>query len=383
MTRRDPAEFLILSASTGNGHLSAARAVEQDLLSRGIRALHEDTLMWTPKGWKLWYGNGYEFTVRNMPKFWGMLYKVSDETTNWQFHVQTHLDMFFCRKIDQLVEQTNPCWVICTHSLPQPRLAMLREKRPGMKMAVVVTDLKPHEMWLRGEPDWFFVPTEWSADQLEKRKPGARARCTVCGIPVNAAFNDPRPKSDIRASLKLPNDMPVVLLTAGGIGAGPVVPMLRKLAKEADRPLFVVAVCGRNKKTFANTKMQAKLITAGTNLKVRVLGHVAPTDMAAYMNACDLLVGKPGGLTTSEALVAGCPFLVADPFVIPGQEEDNRDFLVEKGIGVRAKTLEEVAEVALELVGDPNRLAEMSRRARENGHPDSAAIITKKLLELG
>jgi processive 1,2-diacylglycerol beta-glucosyltransferase len=383
MTRRNPAEFLILSASTGNGHISAANAIEQEMLSRGVRATHEDTLLWTPKGWKLWYGNGYEFTVRNIPKFWGMLYRVSDAKQNWQFRLQTKLDMFFCQKIDQLVEETNPRWVVCTHSLPQPRLAMLREKRPGMRMAVVVTDLKPHGMWLRGEPDWFFVPTEWSAEQLEMRMPGARAKTTVCGIPVNAAFNDERPKADIRKALRLPADMPIILLTAGGIGAGPIVPMLKKFAKEAEKPIFVVTVCGRNKKTFATTKMQAKLITSGSKMKVRVLGHVKPTEMAALMNACDLMVGKPGGLTTSEALVAGCPMVVADPFVIPGQEEDNRDFLVEKGIGVRAGTLEQVAETALELVADPARLAEMSRRAKENGHPGSAAIITQKLLELG
>lgn len=380
MKRPDPTEFLILSASTGNGHISAAIATEVEMRERGVQAWHQDTLLWTPKLWKLWYGGGYEFIVRRAPGLWGNLYFDSDKE-GWKYDFQTWMDTQMCWRLDQLVEWTNPTWTVCTHSLPQPKLAEIRSKRNGPKMAVVVTDLWPHKMWLRGEPDWFFTPSEWSADELEKRMPGARARTTVTGIPVHPAFNDPRPKAEIRKALGLPLDEPVLLLTAGGIGAGPMVPMLKKLS-QSPIPITVVCVCGRNQAAYRKVLIAKPWLTSGSQMTLKLHGHMPRLDMAAHMNACDLLMGKPGGLTTSEALVAGCPFLVADPFVIPGQEEGNRDFLVQEGIGARGKTAEEAAKIAVELLQDCGRLEEMSRRAKAHALPDAAATITQKLLSM-
>lgn len=160
-----------------------------------------------------------------------------------------------------------------------------------------------------------------------------------------------------------------------------MVPMLKKLS-QSPIPITVVCVCGRNQAAYRKVFIAKPWLTSGSQMTLKLHGHMPRLDMAAHMNACDLLMGKPGGLTTSEALVAGCPFLVADPFVIPGQEEGNRDFLVQEGIGARGKTAEDAARIAVELVQDCGRLEEMSRRAKAHALPNAAAAITQQLLSL-
>jgi processive 1,2-diacylglycerol beta-glucosyltransferase len=101
--------------------------------------------------------------------------------------------------------------------------------------------------------------------------------------------------------------------------------------------------------------------------------------MATVMAASDLLIGKPGGLTTFEALASGLPFVVAEPFLIPGQEEGNADFLVETGIGRRAKDVEQAVRVVGNLLRAPEQLTAMGQAARTHARPDAVQVIIDTL----
>lgn len=365
---------LVLHASTGNGHVSAAKAIHDELVSRGIESRCFDSLDFAPKGFRLWYAGGYEGVVRTKKEAWGWLYRISDRP-GVAYKYQTWADNFFLRRLRHQIATYRPTVVVCTHSLPQPKLARLR-KRYGFRMAIVVTDLYPHLMWLRGAPEQFFVPQEWSKEVLSARDASVAAKTTVTGIPVHRAFVEAPGKEAARRELGLPLDQPVVLVTSGGIGGGGIDKVAYGLAELRVRATFVV-VCGRNEAVYRELQSRPPKGEAGT---VQVRGHVPTDQMALLMASCDFLVGKPGGITVSEALVVGCPYLVYDPFIIPGQEEDNERFLLEKGIGRSASDLSELRTQIQALLADPAAVAEMARRAKEAGKPRATQEIVEGAL---
>jgi len=258
--------------------------------------------------------------------------------------------------------------------LPQPILARWR-KRQGFRVGVVVTDLYPQLMWLRGDPDWFFVPGDWSQEILERRHPRAKGRTTVTGIPIDRLFGQHVPKAEVRTSLGLDSDLPTVLVTSGGIGGGPVGGVVREFTSLEG--VQTVVVCGRSE-----AALKAANDAARGQKGFTVKGLVPSPEMADLMKAADLIVAKPGGITTFEALAVGLPFVVFDPFLIPGQEEKNAEFLVENGIGKRAGDAKSLVVLVKGLLSDRKALADMSANALKRAKPDAAERIVAKLEEL-
>lgn len=309
-----------------------------------------------------------------------MLYKVSDKE-NLPYHVQTKMDFGMLAALRKLLKQEQPDWVICTHSLPQPRLAELR-KEFGFKMAIVVTDLYPHLMWLRGEPDYYFVPSEWSKEILEERLPGSAAITSVTGIPVHPVFSREFTAEEVEKATGCPPDLPMVTLTSGGIGGGPFAAALKALMS-VNRPMHLEVICGRNEARRRDIERRVFKLPFNSPVRVKVRGHISQEDMALRMHASKFLITKPGGLTTSECLAVGCPMLVYNPFLIPGQEEGNAEFLEKEGAGVRADNKEELVRVVQELLDDPARLAKMHAIAKSHGKPQAADEIVDGIMRLG
>jgi processive 1,2-diacylglycerol beta-glucosyltransferase len=224
-------------------------------------------------------------------------------------------------------------------------------------MATVVTDLYPHRMWLRGRPDLFCVPSDWSKEILLGRRPKAEA--VVTGIPISSEFRPSVAHGPRR-----------VLVTSGGISGGPVLEVVRALAR---LPLDLHVVTGWNESLRHSLEEDPAL--AG----VTVLGHLDQAQMAEAMGGAALIVGKPGGLTTMESLAVGTPFVVFKPFMIPGQEERNAQFLSESGAGIGVGDVQQLCAQVATLLDAPDRLASMRAAAAANGRPDAAANVVRTL----
>lgn len=361
-------KILILTASTGNGHTSAANAIREVAETQGVKSPVVDVMDHCPKAFRRWFKNGYEMLVRRSPEMWGYLYRKSDKP-HAEYWIQTFLDETCAGPIQNLLRSDRPEWVVCTHSLPQPRLKRLRH-RFGFKMAVVVTDLYPHRMWLRGRPDLYFVPGEWSKEILEQRLPHARGRTVVTGIPITKPFAEPIGRAEARVELGMEPDERMVFLNSGGIGGGPVVETAECLSRLGVK---VVVVCGRHEVNFRRL--------TGLHLpNVTVKGHVTPQEMAVLMQACDVMVAKAGGLTTCEALSTGTPFVVHMPLLIPGQEEGNAQFLEESGAGFRTHSDAELLEKVGLLLRDAGVREAMSAKAKSLAQPKAAETIVSELL---
>jgi processive 1,2-diacylglycerol beta-glucosyltransferase len=180
----------------------------------------------------------------------------------------------------------------------------------------------------------------------------------------------------MRAKLGLRPDRTTVLLSAGGFGVGPIEHLVTSLL-QVRHPAEIVALCGRNEELRTRLGELAAAAPRHGNTLTAV-GYT--TEMDEYMAASDLLVGKPGGLTTSEALAKELLFVIVNP--IPGQEERNSDHLLEEGAAIRCNNLPVLAYKIDRLLDDPARIAAMRAAVRRLARPRAAAAIVEKSLAL-
>ncbi len=168
-----------------------------------------------------------------------------------------------------------------------------------------------------------------------------------------------------------------MLVSAGGFGVGPVERLAQSLL-ELRHSAQAVVVCGRSAALKAKLDELAAGLPADPRVRLHVVGYT--TEMDEYMAAADLLVGKPGGLTTSEALARGLVMVIVNP--IPGQEERNADHLLEEGTAIRCNNLPVLAYKIDRLLDDPERLAAMHADVRRLARPNAARNVVQTSLSV-
>lgn len=378
-----PPRILIVTAAAGDGHLSAARALARALEARGVQADVVDALDFAPRAFRWWFQGGYETLVRRAPRLWGALYHGSDGPGLF-YAVQSALDFACLGRLERLIRQNPPDWVVCTHSLAQPRLMRIRKRGPSgprPRIAVVVTDLHPHRMWLRGIPDRYFVPDKLTLERLDARRPGASAITTVTGIPVDPSFAEPMSRAEARAALGMDRERPCIVLMSGGIGGGPIVEAMRALVASPSAAVtpVVTVVCGRNARAHRACLRAAHVCPSGAGL-LNVEGYVPHDRFVKLLRGADLLVGKPGGLTMAECLASGVPMVIFRPMLIPGQEEDNAVYLSALGASEEAADPDELRRTVERRLGSMDDLRAWQERVRQAGRPHAAFDIADALI---
>jgi processive 1,2-diacylglycerol beta-glucosyltransferase len=369
---------LILSASAGAGHLRAAQAVERALVETGAaRSVHNvDTLQYTNPLFRRLYSQAYLDMVNRMPEVLGWLYDHLDKPGR-DDRLQRALEKLNTGPFVKLLEEHQPEVAVCTHFLPAAIISWLIERgRLATRQAIVVTDFDVHAEWLCPHYAHYFVALEETRAHL--RELGVPAeKVTVSGIPIDPAFAAPKERSAMRAKYGLRKDGVVILISAGGFGVGKIETLLTPLLK-LRHPAQVVAICGRNEELKARLDQLAAGLGPGLRVALKVVGYTDAMD--EYMAAADFVVGKPGGLTTSEALARGLVFVVVAP--IPGQEERNADHLLEEGAAIRCNNLPVLAYKIDRLLDDPQRLAALRANALRLARPRAAFDIADKLQTL-
>lgn len=367
-------KVLILSASAGAGHVRAAQALEKAFSESGrvgeIR--HIDTLEFTTKIFRNLYSKAYLDMVASAPEILGWLYDQSDRP--WKNQRQRlAFDKLNTRPFIKLMESYSPDMVVCTHFLPAEILADLnRRGRIGCRPAIVVTDLDVHAMWLVPNHLHYFVAIEETRRHMEMLGVSGNS-ITVSGIPIDPCFRSRKPQDVARRDLGLDLDRRTILVSAGGYGVGPVDHLMTALG-ELKAPSQIVVACGRN------TELKERIDALPADSRGTVVFHPIgyTTRMDEYMAASDLIVGKPGGLTTAEALASGLVFVIVSP--IPGQEERNADHLLEEGVAIRCNNLPVLAYKIDALLDDSERLTRMRENVRRFARPDAAFTIVERML---
>jgi len=370
---------LILSASSGAGHVRAAQALENAFGARGDCAVeHVDALDYTSKLFQKIYNQAYIALVRRTPGLMGLLYDRADRP--WR-HLSRRLalDRLNTGPMIRLLQRVQPDLCVATHFLPAELIAWLKAKRKiRAQHVIVVTDFDVHAMWLCRTVDRYCVAVDEAAEYLA-RLGVPREALRVTGIPIDPVFAEPKSRREARRRLGLDLDRTTLLVSAGGYGVGPIERLVADLLA-LGQPWQIVAVAGRAEQVRERLTVLArratKLRDAATRLHV-----VGFTDvMDEWMAAADLLVGKAGGLTVSEALARALPMAIIQP--IPGQEERNADHLLERGAAIRCNNLPAAAWKIARLMDDPARLAQMAAAARAMARPHAASEIAADALAL-
>ena len=366
--------LVILSASSGSGHTRAGEALEAAAADvPGISSVrHIDVLEYASALFGELYADLYKQMVSKTPSLWGWWYDKSD--TPWKSeHFRVAMERFQMKPLMECLKAEKPDITICTHFLASDIVSyMLQHEKLSTRHAVVVTDLHVHAMWLCHQFERYFVATDESSYYL--RQIGfPDDRITVTGIPIHPAFSQPMDREALRRKHAVDPSMPVVLISAGTFGMESSIVAIRALM-HMELPAQIVALCGKNEDLLNEVVHATEATTA--HLKFRALPYT--TDMHEWMALSDLFIGKPGGLTMSEAMASALPMILLNP--IPGQEEINAASILEQGVAVSPTDVVTLPYKVDLLLREPQRLAGMRDRMKQLARPRAAYTILETML---
>jgi processive 1,2-diacylglycerol beta-glucosyltransferase len=227
-------------------------------------------------------------------------------------------------------------------------------------------------LWVNQPCDHYFTATAEGAAYLRYWGVPA-ADITVTGIPIHPVFGRPRDRAECLTRHGLGGDRPIILQLAGGFGVGPI-EQLYKALLQIPTPMELVTIAGRNEEV----RKQLTAIRPPPQHRTHVLGFTDKID--ELMAVADLVVSKPGGLTTSETLARGAAMVIVNP--IPGQESRNSDFLLENGAAIKVNNQGVLAWKVNELLRDAGRLATVKANAVRIGRPRAAFDVVERSLRL-
>ncbi|MFT3785795.1 MAG: glycosyltransferase [Tepidisphaeraceae bacterium] len=378
-----PPRILVLSASVGAGHLRSAQAIELALkeLAPEVHVKSVDVLTLTNAAFRRVYGQGYLDMAQHAPHLTGFIYDMMDRPMNKPASTSDAVRKLLQRanvgKIVDLLrgkDEGQPWDVIVnTHFLPTELIAELRRKRKiETKQITVTTDFDTHRLWVHEPCDGYTTAVTEGARYLEYFGVDPN-RIRVTGIPIHLAFSKRADRDACLEKHDLDGSRPVVLQLAGGFGVGPIGQIFEQIV-QIETPLQIVAVCGKNEKV----RKQVEQIAVPRRHKAKVMGFT--TEIDELMAAADIVVTKPGGLTTSESLARGCAIAIANPF--PGQEVRNSDFLLENGAAIRINNVPTLRYKLGDLLADPKRLTKMQQAAASLANPRAAYDVAEWALEM-
>lgn len=369
--------ILVLSASVGAGHLRAAQAVELALKELAPDATIEnlDVLDFTNAAFRRLYAQSYLDLVNRAPHLLGYFYDLLDKKPKKRGtsdKLRMMIQKMNLRKFIKFLREEPWDLIVNTHFLPAEMIASLKRKRIiRTPQFTVTTDFETHRLWVNQPCERFFTATEEGAINLAHWGIPSNI-ITVTGIPIHPAFTRLPERSVCQSKHGIQGDRPVILQLAGGFGVGPIEELFHAVLS-VDTPIELVVVTGRNEKLRKKLSDQKNL----PHHRVHVLGFT--NEMHELMMSADLVMTKPGGLTTSEALACGAAMIVVNP--IPGQESRNSDFLLETGAAIKINNLATLTHKLKGLLKQPERIRQLKQNARSLGKPDAAFQIAKAALE--
>jgi processive 1,2-diacylglycerol beta-glucosyltransferase len=377
--------ILIATVTAGGGHLAAAAALDEAWRAFRPEDVVErlDLVKYLSPLHRTVHADGYVKLVQHAPEIWGLMFKQTDdpERARRLNRLRRLFPSNSRARFTRFLKQFQPDVVLCTHYLPLETLALLKanDSRPRRRNALakaaarynakgltpaplvvsIVTDFEAHALWMDPCVDLYCVATEDTKARLMARGVSAEA-VVATGIPISTRFSMRLDPKALRKTFGLRDDLPVLLVLCGGFGMGPLAEILVELNK-VDCPFQSVVVTGRN------AELRRDLAAQDHKHPTHLLGYAS--NMQELMAVANLIITKPGGLTTSEALASGKPLFILNP--IPGQEAANSDFLLERGAAAKVNRVEDLPYRLDRLLGS-KKLVEMARAARALGRPNAA-----------
>lgn len=366
--------IILMYISEISGHRNAAIAIEKALkiLQPNAEILSINAFNYTNPISEKIVNRIYMGMIKRMPRIWNYLYDNPNVVKRLE-RIKKTIHKFNSPKLKNLFDEFKPDVVACTQAFPCGMCADYKETfNSKMPLVAVLTDYVPHSYWIYDTVDYYITPAEDVSLRLEKKGVGAE-KIKALGIPFDPKFNEALDRNKLALKMKLDANIPTVLIMGGGQGLGPIKAIVRSLEKVKDE-IQEIIVCGTNKKLYNSLKRKIKKY----NKKILLFGYA--NNMHELMRLSDIIISKPGGVTTAEVLSKGLPMIIVKP--IPGQEENNTAYLTEKGAAIKVDKPKEINHVVEDLFVNPNKLKNISESERRISKPDASLDIAKLILQI-
>lgn len=362
------------------GHIAAAKSIKKYIDDNYEDADIEfiDCIEYISKYVNKISTKAYVELTKNTPFLWKKLYSGSNKGT--LAVVSNASNNVMALKLKSLIKEQRPDLIISTHPFSSHMCAILKKKNHiNCKLATIMTDYHIHNQWLSLPEyvDYFFVANEQMKNDMVKLKIPAQ-KIHVTGIPVSTRFEQSFNKEEIFDEFWLDKNKFTILLFGGGefgLGKNVAAKVLESTIRMF-KDIQVVAISGKNKKmNKAFTDIVHK-----TNSETRVKILEFTDKVPELMAISKLVVTKAGGLTITESLVSGLPIVIINP--IPGQEEENAQFLVDSGCAIWIKSKEKnIPGIIKNLYRNKELLDKMKTASIKLAKPNSTKEICDILLK--
>lgn len=371
--------ILIFYASYGGGHLNAAKSIYEFMNTHYEKNNLEliDCMKYVSKTVEKVSTAAYREAAKKAPWVWGKIY--NDSQKGPLAHLSTRSNKIMAIKLLQLLREKKPDLIISTHPFSSQMCTYLKRKgKITAKIATIMTDFAPHDQWLVGSDftDYFFVANDKMKDYLIS-KDIAKENIYVTGIPLSNRFLQKYDRNKILKNYQLEDGKKNILFFGGGefgLGKSRTFEIFDCLI-QCSKDMQIIAIAGKNEKM--KLKFEEIVTKNQAHNRVKVLSFT--NQIPELMSISDLVVSKPGGMTTSESLASGLPMIIINP--IPGQEEENAEFLEKKEVGIWLRKNDNITKTFHRLFSDTNKLNEMKKNTLLIGHPNATKDICDILLK--
>lgn len=360
-------KIAILTCSTGGGHNSAGNAIREQFLSGGAECNLINALDFMPKLESDVITKGHVLVYKKAPKLYGAAYRFEEN------HPPKTINLLCATaavKLYPFLREHGYDTVVCVHVFPAVMMSHIRQKHGHLfRSYFVATDYTCSPGVDMTLMDGYFIPKNLTQEFMQCGLP--EENLIETGIPVNSVCYEQWEKASARNILGLDPNMRQIVLSCGSMGCGPMRSLAVFLAKALPEDVELTVICGSNR------RLKRDLAILKHKERVRVLGYT--DQMPQWLHAADILLSKPGGLTSTEAMTIGVPFICIN--AVPGCETRNRQYFVRRGLAVTANHVPGLVELTLSLLDDPKTCGEMVSRQREAFSEPAAEQIAKRILQ--
>lgn len=354
-------KVLILYGSYGGGHKSAANAIKQYLEENyNVYVEMIDCIEYISKVINKFSTGAYNQMAKKAPWAWKRVYFNSEKGILSK--ISNRANALMARKLYHLIEYTNPKLIISTHPFSTQMCGILKRKaKIKCKIATIMTDYEIHNQWLQEHDyiDWYFVAHEGMKESMSKLGINSD-KIFVTGIPMSERFLEKFDRIKILREFNLADNRKTILFFGGGemgLGKDKTCEVLKTLIN-CFSSIQIIAISGRNQ--AMNEEFKLIVSQAKCEDRVKVLDYTK--QVPELMSVCDLVVSKPGGLTTTESIASELPMIIINP--LPGQEEQNAQFLEKSEVGIWIRKNDNVKEKLESIINNEDKLKQMSTNAK-------------------
>lgn len=367
-------KVLILSASTGHGHNKAGETLKKHFEETGSKneVIMVDALDYISPLLNKVISDGYLYLATKAPNFYKKLYNLSNKENSLSTFV-TLVNNTVALNLLPLIREFEPNVIITTHPFTTEMASRIKEKfHLEIPITCIMTDYAAHKTWIRDNVTFYIVSNDDMMNDMVKNGI-EKEKIYSYGIPIGNEFvsndNNNSYKKEICNDLNISEETPIILIMAGSFGVTKILDIYNSICN-IEEDLGIIVITGKNKSLYDEFENKIKDSTKKTKLIYYT------SEVHKYMKSSNLIITKPGGLTTTEALACDLPMIIFD--AIPGQEEENADFLIKHNMAIKINSKESYEIRFKEIINDANKLNDMKRSCEKFNKKDS----TKNIISL-